>query len=249
MRMNHDDIENTDELKHSFQPNIIDPSSSVGDDDDTIIHSLNDNPECAFSNHPIENEVTKRDAQRVWHMKLCVIFILILSAVCIAAAVYVYVTSDEIQAFRDHYYNDADKVYDAIGSSFERTLSTLNAVSILLVTYSQNIYHKTGTNGTSGTTTATKSTSTWPFVTLPNFAGQVSKLLPITNGLYIAVLPIVTPSQKKSWEEYAYEHDGWVNESLALQEVWGGYHGNVSYDWSRSESIYDNFDVVYPNVR
>jgi hypothetical protein len=198
---------------------------------------LSDDPARASSNHPIENEATKRDTKRVWHMKVLVLLILIISAISIAAFVYTYIAADEIQKFESKFYNDADKVFDAIGSSFERALTTLNAFSILLVTYSQSNGHE-GTNAT-----------TWPFVTLPNFAGQASKLLPITNGLYIAVLPIVAPSQKQQWEEYAYQHDGWVNESLALQEVWDGYRGNVSYDWARSESVYDNYDIVYPNVR
>jgi hypothetical protein len=250
VKMDLDDVDDANELERIHQT-VIDhsltkeidhndaPSFREYEDDDTITHSSNDDPECALSNHPIENEATKRDAKRVWRMKLLVVLILMISAISIAVLVYIHVTNYEIQYFHEQFYNDADKVYNAIGSSFELTLSTLNAFSILLVTYSQNKYQE----GTNGTKTA------WPFVTLPNFAGQASKLLPITNGLYIAVLPIVTPSQKEAWEEYAYQHDDWVNESLALQEVWDGYHGNISYDWPRSESIYDNFDIVYPNVR
>ena len=216
-------------------------SFSDDDDDDTIVHSSNGDPDSTLSNHPVVNETTKRDTKRVWRMKLLVILILIISAVIIATSAYVHVNHEEVQQFHTQFYNDADKVYNAIGCSFERTLTTLNAFSILLVTYSQSKKQE-GTNGTFAATT-------WPFVTLPNFAGQASKLLPITNGLYFAVLPIVTPAQKQAWEEYAYHHDEWVNESLSLQEVWDGYHGNISYDWPRSESIYDNFDIVYSNVR
>ena len=213
-------------------------------DDQTIIHSSSGDPESGApsNNHPIENEVTKRDSRRVWHMKLLVLLILFLSAAGIAAFAYVHITTGEIKQHEWKFYNDADKVFNAIGSSFERTLTTLNAFSILLVTHSHTSNdsndQEEGTNAT-----------TWPFVTLPNFAGQASKLLPITDGLYITVLPIVTPSQKQEWEEYAYQHDNWVNESLALEEVWDEYHGNVSHDWARSESVYDNFDIVYPNVR
>jgi hypothetical protein len=89
----------------------------------------------------------------------------------------------------------------------------------------------------------------WPFVTLPDFALHASKLLPLTDGLYMTIVPIVPPALKERWEEYAYRNDNWVNQSLEIQDVWDGYHGTVKYDWIRSKTIYGTFGDIEANIR
>jgi hypothetical protein len=75
----------------------------------------------------------------------------------------------------------------------------------------------------------------WPFVILPHYPLLASKLLSLTNGLYVVVVPSVTPAQKQEREQYAYQHDFWVNESLAIQEVSGDFYGDILNDWTRSK--------------
>ena len=179
----------------------------------------------------IENESMKREGQRVTCLKLLVILILVASAVIIALIAYLYITNSEEKQFIKKFRIDANKVLESIGSSFDRTLGTMNAIAIILVSNAHDQQHP------------------WPFMTLPDFALHASKLIPLTDGLFLSVLPIVYPHQKQEWEDYALEQDYWVNESLAVQEVWDGYHGNITYDWARSESIYGVFGEIDSNVR
>jgi hypothetical protein len=179
----------------------------------------------------IDNETTKREGQRVTCLKLLVILILVSSATIIAVIVYLYITNSEEKQFLAKFQNDADKILESIGSSFERTLGTMNALAVILVSNAHDQGHP------------------WPFVTLPDFALHASKLIPLTDGLFLSVLPIVTPSEKQKWEEYALQKDYWVNESLALQTVWDGYYGNITYDWTRSDTIYGDFGAIDDNVR
>ena len=178
-----------------------------------------------------DSKTTKREGQRVTFLKLLVLGILVLSATIIAVVVYLYITNNEEKQFITKFHNDANKVLESIGSSFDRTLGAMNSVAVILVSNAHNQGHK------------------WPFVTLPDFALHASKLIPLTDGLFLSVLPIVAPSEKRKWEQYAWRKDYWVNESLALQEVWEGYHGNITYDWARSDTIYGDFGVIDDNVR
>ena len=178
-----------------------------------------------------DSKTTKREGQRVTFLKLLVLGILVLSATIIAVIVYLYIKNSEEKQFIAKFQNDANKVLESIGSSFDRTLGTMNAIAVILVSNAHDQGHK------------------WPFVTLPDFALHASKLIPLTDGLFLSVLPIVAPSEKRKWEQYAWRKDYWVNESLALQEVWEGYHGNITYDWARSDTIYGDFGVIDDNVR
>jgi hypothetical protein len=162
---------------------------------------------------------------------LLVILILALSAIIIAVVVYLYIRNSEEKQFMAKFQNDANKVLESIGSSFERTLGAMDTMAVILVSNANDQKHP------------------WPYVTLPDFALHASKLLPLTDGLFLSVLPIVTPSEKTEWEEYALQKDVWVNESLALQTVWDGYYGNISYDWVQSDAIYDDFGPIDNNVR
>ena len=177
------------------------------------------------------SKTTKREGQRVTFLKLLVLGILVLSATIIAVVVYLYITNNEEKQFITKFHNDANKVLVSIGSSFDRTLGAMNSISVILVSNAHYQGHK------------------WPFVTLPDFALHVSKLIPLTDGIFLSVVPIVTPSEKRKWEQYALQNDHWVNESLALQEVWDGYYGNITYDWARSDTIYSSFGVIDDNVR
>ena len=179
----------------------------------------------------VENETMKREGQRVTCLKLFVIMILVSSAIMIAVIVFLYIRESEEKQFIAKFQNDAHKVLESIGSSFDRTLGTMNAIAVILVSNAHSQQHP------------------WPFVTLPDYGLHVSKLLPLTNGLFLSVAPIVYPSEKQQWEEYALENDFWVNESLAMQEVWDGYHGNITHEWARSASIYSNFGDIEANVR
>ena len=209
-------------ISRSEKEKIIDLTAN--DDDDAVVSQCDPMMET-------ENVTMKLDTKRVIHLKFLVIFILFISASIISIAVYKYIRKSEISQFHSKYYNDANKVFTAIGSSFERTLGTMNAIAVSYVSYADD------------------QDMEWPYMTLPNFAILASKLLPLTEGVYVAGVPMVQPSQRQQWEEYVYYHDEWVNESLAVQEVWEGYHGDITYNWIRNHSIYGAFGDIETNVR
>jgi hypothetical protein len=90
---------------------------------------------------------------------------------------------------------------------------------------------------------------TWPFVSLPNFAVKMSKVLPLSDAFGLAVIPVVTPENREAWEEYSVMNDGWINESMAVQETWDGYSGPIVYSSMKNEKIHDDFNEIPANVR
>jgi hypothetical protein len=90
---------------------------------------------------------------------------------------------------------------------------------------------------------------TWPFVTLPNHAVRMSKILPLSDAFMATFLPKVTPENREAWEKYSVENDWWVNEATAVQETWDAYSGPIVYNGTKNEFIHGDFDVVPANER
>ena len=209
--------------------NIDDDNYNSDDDINTII--AEDDPPS------YENEATKLDTQRVIRLRMLLIVSVVTSATIMSILVYRYISIGEKKNFEEKFNNDANKVLEAVGSSLERTLGVMNVIALAYVSYAATIADLTNV------------TSLWPLVTLPNFALHASKLLPLTDGLFIVMGPIVSPSQRTQWEAYASQNDQWVNETLQIQEIWGNYYGEVNYDWIKSEQIYSSTRDIDSNMR
>jgi hypothetical protein len=231
-----DDLELDDSLHNNVShPAAEDPSNcdhrvknndDGSQDDSILLDTLNDDSDGFFGT----TDVAKRDTKRVLHLKVLVILFLILSATIISVVVYTYITQSEQKQFQAKCSSDAEKVHSAISTSIQRSLGVLNTIAVILVSY------------------ASDKGLEWPFVALPDFALHASKMLPATDGLYVSVVPIVTPAQKIQWEDFAFRNDIWVNQSLALQEVWDGYQGEIMKDWERSHKVYGSFGDIESNV-
>lgn len=210
--------------------------------DDCESDDLDDGTTTVGNGDPhFDNATTKHDSQRVVLTRILLIITLVTSATIIAILLHRYIASNEKRNFEDKFNNDASKVLEAIGSSLERTLGVLDAISISFVSFANTMVKVDSSNN--------DTIRTWPFVTLPDFALHASKLLPLTDGVYVSIQPIVYPSQKLQWEEYASQNDQWVNETLDIQEVWDGFHGNTTLNWMKNRYIYNAFGDIESNVR
>jgi hypothetical protein len=83
---------------------------------------------------------------------------------------------------------------------------------------------------------------TWPFVTIPSFAIRATKARLQSDAFCLQVYPLVTKEQRPEWEKYSLANQGWVNESMKVQEHDEFYYGPVWYNHSISETIYGDRD-------
>jgi hypothetical protein len=170
--------------------------------------------------------LVRKETKEVNQFKVIVLFILLISAVVVATCVNMYVKKKELSQLEEKFRTDASKVLDTVGNSIDRTLISMDSLAVDLVSYAR------ATN------------STWPCVTLPNYALRMSKALPQTDAMTMQVLPIVKPSQRKRWEHFVSQNYFMLNETMAIQESWDGYFGSISYDWETNDIIYgDNGDI------
>jgi hypothetical protein len=110
-------------------------------------------------------------------------------------------------------------------------LATLDSVSVTLVSHTRS------------------SGQQWPFVVIPDFALRMSKVLPVSDAFVISVLPLVTPEIRDEWEAFSIQNDSWVDESIAFQETWSGYHGPVIYGGEKKGVVHGDFDDIPRNSR
>ena len=181
-----------------------------------------------------DDEVAKVENQRVIRLRMLLILTLIVSVIILSFMVHRYIVTKELNQFRDEFKNDAHKVFGSVGGSLQRSLSVMNEFAVAYVSYEATMAERLQNDNA---TTASATTTLWPFVTLPNFALHASKLLPLTDGLFVSMRPVVDPSLKTQWEEYAVQNDDWVNETLQIQNVWDGYHGEKTYSWKKVDHI------------
>jgi hypothetical protein len=183
------------------------------------------------SHFPKENDISEKETKDVSRLKLLVILILAVSASTIAACVYRYISRSENSQFESKFVYDASKIFQSVGSSLDRTLAALDSLAVTMVSYARD------------------ENNTWPFVTLPDFGVKMSKLLPLTDAFVITVISIVHPEKRKEWEEYSLLQQGWVNESMGIQETWEGYYGPIIYDWKPYATIHGDDGDIEKNVR
>jgi hypothetical protein len=182
--------------------------------------------------HPSsESNIAKEETKEVRRYKIIVITVLILSAIIFAVFVNFFIRNNEKKAFEKTFHESTIKVFKAIGSSIDRTIIPLDVLSVTFASHARAV------------------NATWPFVTLPDFALRMSKLLPQTDGLIIQSIHLVQPEERDKWGKYTSQHSQWVNESILFQENWDRYHGYISYDWEIYDTIHGDNGDIPKNVR
>ena len=206
-------------------------SRSIGSDQGSIEAGTDPSHATEQDTTPMVNVISDKATKKVLHMKLLVIAILIVSAFTLAVCAYSLIKKSETKQFESKFGYDAHKVLEAIGSSIDKSLGLLDSLAVTLVSYASDKDDK------------------WPFVTLPDFGLRMAKLLPQTDAITLAILPIVKPELRDAWEAYSIQNDEWVNQSIAIEDNWDRFYGPIVYDWEKYGTIYGDFGDIESNVR
>jgi hypothetical protein len=105
-----------------------------------------------------QDAIAKDEDKAVFRLRLLVIGVLVASTVGVACAVYNYISKSENSQFEESFSDDANKVLEALGSSLHLTLSAVDAFVVNIASC------------------AILSNSSWPFVTIPDFAVRANKI-------------------------------------------------------------------------
>ncbi|CAB9526948.1 natriuretic peptide receptor 2 [Seminavis robusta] len=164
--------------------------------------------------------IAKKEGRIVFYLRVLVILVLAVAAICVCMGVHKYVTDQQQDAFETKFNNDASKVLEVVGATFQDTLGSTDAFITQLVAY------------------ARYSGSSWPYVTMPAFAIHATKLLKLSKAFYFSVYPFVEPWQHDEWLNYTNETNGWIHESLDIQAKDEDWWGPKEKEFSHRHEIF-----------
>ncbi|KAL7569394.1 hypothetical protein ACA910_010478 [Epithemia clementina (nom. ined.)] len=175
-----------------------------------------------------KDRIAQNESRAVGLVRVLVFTLLVAITAGVAVGVYFYVRNQETASFEGDFHDSSDKAFDSIGSVFDQALGASdnlmeNAVS-----------HQTFTN------------SSWPFVTIPDFAVKAQKILTLSRASIIGIYPRVLHEDREQWEEYAYENQGWVMKSLQIQKENAYFKGTNLDGFNDFPHIHTN-EGISPN--
>jgi hypothetical protein len=193
---------------------------AAGTDQDASCHSESEeSQEVVMATEEIE-EIGKGESKAVFWSRIAVLAVLVASAVGVALVVFFYLSGSETDEFETQFNSDALKVQEAVGKSLDSTLGATDAFVVKLVAH------------------ARYSNSTWPFVTLPDFGIQATKLLRLSKAMNMGINMIVKPDERDTWQKYASENHGWIDESVEIQSNDEDWYGPIVREYNTSYDIY-----------
>ena len=213
-------------------PPTMDQDSSASSGANPEEDHASSSSESGNSSHPRtieeQKEIAAAETKAVFRLKLFVLAVLVASAISVSLVVYHYMTRAETVSFEGSFDDDSDKVFESIGSSLDRTLEAIDSFVVATASYAE------ATN------------STWPFVTMPNFAVRIAKIRSLSKATYIGQYQYVTEEQRRLWQNYSIEHAGWVEQSITIQKEDSTYRGKIIDQYNLSDTIYGNYgDIPY----
>lgn len=167
-----------------------------------------------------KEEIATGENKAVFWSRVVVLLVLLASAIGVAVAVYCYMSKSETDEFETQFNSDAAKVLEEVGKSLDNTLGATDAFIVKMIAYARN------------------SDSQWPFVTMPAFSIHATKLLRISKAFHMGISHIVKPEQRAAWQEYANNTNGWIQDSLDVQERDEDWHGPIQRNYPRSYEIF-----------
>jgi hypothetical protein len=155
--------------------------------DDPGINSVADNNE----RKELEDRIAAKESKAVRWIRGLAIAVIALSTVGVAVAVFYYMTNVENTTFRHRFRSDSHKILESIGSTFDRSLGSVDAYAVGLVTL------------------AKQSNQTWPYVTMQNFPVQSSKILSLSKGVWFVNFHFLPNEKRPIWKKLYIEQQ-WV---------------------------------------
>jgi len=173
--------------------------------------------------HNKEDEIAQDETKNLLWLRGVTFCFLLVATLGVSMGVYFYLHTSEEARFEDKFFDTASKVLEALGTQLENTLGAVDAFSVATTTYAR--YSNTNNdNATTGTG--------WPFVTLPEYAGQGSKLRSLSKIYLLAMYHYIAHKDRLAWEAYTRANDQWVDQGIQTQKNDPTFRGNIVEDWS-----------------
>jgi len=168
--------------------------------------------------------IRRRDPQ-LRMIRVIVFMVLFVAGVIVCAFVFYSARSAQTAEFDLRWTDQSEHIGDAFISEAASKMSNVDAFAITVQS------HALLNRGQIG--------ATWPLVSLPEFSYRASSILTNARAETLAMIPRVETNEKRMWEDYSVDHQGWREEGFAFQERFPdalqgstghGEHGGEQHD-------------------
>ena len=143
-------------------------------------------------------------------LKFVLLAIFILCTIIGCTCVLIVTRNFDSNASNDIYQDLIEQVMDKLSTRWITTMTSLDSYIVAMVSVGQLSY----ANPKSGVIS-----TTWPFVTLPDYAVQATKLQSLNPAIvHLGQYHVVRDDQRESWETYTTTSRGWLWQSVDVQE-------------------------------
>lgn len=173
------------------------------DDDDDVPISIGSSSQPNMKNYrKVVPKIATAESQAVFRIRVMVLLFLIMSTIVTACLVYFSTRNGEQEQFEADFEDLAAKVLNNLGSSIEASLGAMDSFVVSIVSFAQ--YNN----------------MTWPYVTIPNYGTQASKVRSVTKSILLVQIQSVLSDQRLQWDEYSLNvGPTWVDQNIAVQNA------------------------------
>jgi hypothetical protein len=170
---------------------------SLDSRDDMSNRSSKFDERSAESDHQDGKALASRESKAVWHLRLLVFAVLLLTMVLFSLGTYFYTSNAETDEFEQQFHEDATKVLQSLGESLDKAIAGVDTMVLSMLSYARD------TN------------QTWPYVTVPDFESRSAKFLALTNAVVFMQFTLITPETRGKWEAYSADNGpAWAEKSI-----------------------------------
>lgn len=209
-------------------PDLVKPEAEVREEDEASVfsnsldRSLAREGDALKHKPPVQEEIAAKESRWVFRLRTATFCFLLLAAIGVALVTFFYVRNAEETQMKEKFHDNAHKVQEAIGTLLENTLKAVDSFTVAMTSYAAS---------TVGETSGQTNTTAWPYVTLPNYAVQGSKLRSLSKVFLFSAYHRVEHAQRDAWENYSRTHDDWVDAGIESQKTDPSFKGMIVQEW------------------
>ena len=159
--------------------------SYVSEYDDGEDFSNSDDTKSQVVNHI---SVAEKEQKWVNRSKVLVILVLLVAVAATASSIFLILRNEEEQDFQAQFQNYANQIIAVSQSNALSSFEMIESFSVSITSY------------------ASDTEQTWPYVTIPDFAARVDRVVAQSHASRFAFSPLVQPWQYGEWTNYSYGH-------------------------------------------
>ena len=154
-------------------------------------------------------DLAREETAAVSRLRGVILLVLVVAAAMVAGAVYVNTRKTQVQNFATAFQDASQQLVQAF--SIQQRLESMDALAADMVMYAAAAAAAAANNDN-------KNTTTWPAVTMQDFARRAMSTARLMDVSRVWWLPIVEEQKRNLWENFATHHTEWTRQDMMVLE-------------------------------